>query len=119
MQCALPFTDVPADAWYRNAVVWAYNRGVVNGTSPTTFAPDENITREQMVTMLFRYSGAKEPSGSLSFTDAYRISAYARPAVIWAVQNNIVSGNPDGSFNPQGYATRAQLAKVLHMYLTK
>ena len=113
------FSDVERGSWYENAVKWAQSMGVVNGTSATTFSPNDRITREQMVTMLYRYSGASAPSGSLNFTDAYRISGYARPAVLWAVQNNIVSGMPDGSFNPQGYATRAQLAKVLHMYLTK
>ena len=113
-----PFGDCRGH-WAEKAITWAYQKGVVNGVGNNSFAPDERITREQMVTMLFRYSGASAPSGSLSFTDAYRISGYARPAVIWAVQNNIVSGMPDGSFNPQGYATRAQLAKVLHMYLTK
>ena len=113
------FTDVERGSWYENAVKWAKSMGVVNGTSSTTFSPNDRITREQMVTMLYRYAGASAPSGSLNFSDAYRISGYARPAVLWAVQNNIVSGMPDGSFNPQGYATRAQLAKVLHMYLTK
>ena len=72
-----------------------------------------------MVTRLYRYAGAKDASGSLNFTDSYRISAYARPAVVWAVQNGIISGMGDGTFNPQGYATRAQLAKVLHVYVTK
>ena len=113
-----PFSDCKGH-WAEKAITWAYQKGVVTGVSSSSFAPDDRITREQMVTMLFRYSGASAPSGSLSFTDAYRISAYARPAVIWAVQNNIVGGMPDGTFNPQGYATRAQLAKVLHMYLTK
>ena len=113
-----PFSDC-AGHWASKEIAWAYQKGIVTGVGNNRFAPDQQITREQMVTMLFRYSGAKEPSGSLSFTDAYRISSYARPAVIWAVQNNIVSGNPDGTFNPQGYATRAQLAKVLHMYVTK
>ena len=113
-----PFTDCKGH-WAEKEITWAYQKGVVTGVGNNSFAPDDRITREQMVTMLFRYSGASASSGSLSFTDAYRISAYARPAVVWAVQNNIVSGMPDGTFNPQGYATRAQLAKVLHMYLTK
>lgn len=112
-----PFTDVKAGSWYENAVIWGYSNGVINGTSATTFSPDASVTREQMVTMLFRYSGAAEPTGTLDqFTDANRISAYAVPAVIWAVQNNIVSGMGDGTFNPKGPATRAQLAKILHMY---
>ncbi len=113
------FNDVERGSWYENAVKWAKSWGVVTGTSETTFSPNDKITREQMVTMLYRYAGAKETSGSLNFTDAYRISAYARPAVVWAVQNGIISGMGDGTFNPQGYATRAQLAKVLHVFVTK
>ena len=113
------FSDVERGSWYEDAVKWAKSWGVVEGTSPTTFSPYAQITREQMVTMLYRYAGARVSGGSLNFTDAYRISSYARPAVVWAVQNNIVGGMGDGTFNPQGYATRAQLAKVLHMYLTK
>lgn len=114
-----PFKDVAPGSWYENAVKWAQSWGVVKGTSDTTFSPDDRITREQMVTMLYRYAGAKDSSGSLNFTDSYRISAYARPAVVWAVQNGIISGMGDGTFNPQGYATRAQLAKVLHVFVTK
>ena len=101
-------------------MIWAYNAGVVTGTTPTTFSPNASVTREQLVTMLFRYSGAAAPTGNLNqFTDANRVSAYAVPAVIWAVQNGIVNGMGDGTFNPKGQATRAQLAKILHMYLTK
>ena len=118
MSC--PFQDVPHNSYYENAVIWGYNTGVIKGTSATTFEPDANITREQMVTLLFRYSGESAPSGSLSqFGDAASISDFARPAVIWAVQNGIVSGTGDGNFTPQGTATRGQLAKVLHMYQTR
>jgi hypothetical protein len=79
-----------------------------------------NITREQMVTLLFRYSGERAPAGSLSqFGDAASISDFAKPAVLWAVQNGIVSGTGDGNFTPQGTATRGQLAKVLHKYQTR
>jgi hypothetical protein len=73
-----------------------------------------------MVTMLYRGVGAPEVSGTLDqFTDASRVSAYAVPAVIWAVQNGIVNGMGDGTFSPKGDATRAQLAKILHMYMVK
>ena len=114
-----PFTDVKAGSWYEKAVLWAYNQKVVDGVTETTFDPNASITREQMVTMLYRYSGAEAPTGTLDqFTDASRIGAYAVPAVTWAVQNNIVNGVTDTTFEPKGNATRAQLAKVLHMYLT-
>jgi hypothetical protein len=115
---AQPFADV-SDHWAKDAVAWAYSQGIVNGMTPDSFAPDANVTREQMVTMLYRYSGAEAPTGTLDqFTDASRIGAYAVPAVTWAVQNNIVNGVTDTTFEPKGNATRAQLAKVLHMYLT-
>ncbi len=117
MSC--PFSDVPANSWYRSAVIWAFNNGIVKGTSETTFTPDASITREQMVSMLYRYSGSKEVTGNLNmFSDKDRVSDYAVPAVIWAVQNKIVSGMGNGTFYPQGYATRGQLAKVLHAYKT-
>ena len=112
-----PFTDLKAD-WYHDAVIWAYHNGVVKGTSATTFTPDENITREQMVAMLWRYDGEKAASTNINgFTDAAAISDYARPAVAWAVENGIVNGMADGSFQPKGTATRAQLAAILHRYM--
>ena len=112
-----PFTDLKAD-WYRSAVVWAWRQGVVNGTSATTFTPDQNVTREQLVAMLWRYDGSKTAADSLRFSDAGTISAYARPAVAWAVETGVVGGMPDGTFQPKGTATRAQLAAILHRYLT-
>ena len=116
MRC--PFTDLTAD-WYRDAVTWCYNNYVVNGTSATTFTPNSSITREQMVTMLYRYSRqtAQSTDAVKAFTDANRISKYAVPAVAWAVQNGIVNGMGDGTFAPQGFTTRAQLAAVLNRYM--
>lgn len=116
MRC--PFTDLTAD-WYRDAVTWCYNNYVVNGTSATTFAPNSSITREQMVTMLYRYSRqtAQSTDALKAFTDANRISKYAMPAVAWAVQNGIVNGMGDGTFGPQRFTTRAQLAAVLNRFM--
>ena len=112
-KAACPFTDLAAD-WYKDAVVWAYDAKVVNGMSADTFAPNEKITREQMVTMLCRYSGETGAVGDLSkIKDANTISDYARPAVGWAVANGIVSGFPDGTFQPKGNATRAQMAAIM------
>lgn len=114
-----PFTDLQAGSWYENAVVWGWKNGVINGTSPTTFSPDEKVTREQMVTMLYRYAGSPAANGSLSaFSDAGRVSDYAKNAMIWAVDKGIIGGMGDGTLYPQGYATRAQLAKILHKYQT-
>ncbi len=117
-RAACPFKDLVQD-WYKDAVVWCYANGVVNGTSDTTFTPGANITREQMVAMLYRYSGdtAVNPAVLAQFKDYTQISDYAIPAVIWAVENNIVNGMGDGTFTPQGNSTRAQLAAVLSRYM--
>ena len=113
-----PFTDLTAD-WYKAAVTWCYNNGVVNGTSATTFEPNANITREQMVTMLYRYSKqtVANTDAVKAFSDAASISEFAVPAVDWAVQNKIVNGIGDGTFAPLGIATRDQLAAVLNRYM--
>ncbi len=119
-RAACPFKDLKAD-WYRDAVVWCYANGVVNGTSDTTFTPDINITREQMVAMLYRYSKdtAVNPMVLMQFSDYLTISDYAIPAVIWAVENNIINGVGDGLLAPRGDSTRAQLAAVLSRYMAK
>ena len=109
---ACPFADLAAD-WYRDAVIWAYDAKVVNGVSATEFAPNEKITREQLVTMLCRYCGETGAADLSRITDADTISDYAKPAVAWAVSNGIVSGFPDGSFQPKGNATRAQMAAIM------
>ena len=109
---ACPFTDLTAD-WYQDAVVWAYDAKVVNGVSEKEFAPGQEITREQLVAMLYRFSGAKDGGDLSKITDAGTISEYAKPAVGWAVANGIVAGFPDGSFQPQGNATREQMAAII------
>lgn len=117
-KAACPFTDLTAD-WYRDAVVWAYKNGVVNGVSKTVFDPNAGITREQLVTMLHRYKGAPASSAELTFADTASISEYARTAVAWAVENGIVNGMPGNTFQPKGSATRAQLAAILHRFMTQ
>lgn len=109
-----PFTDLKAD-WYQDAITWAYNNGIAGGTSKTTFSPDQVITRQQMVAMIYHYKGDPEVSGDLSmFKDGSSISGYAKQAVIWAAENEVISGFEDGTFRPTGVATRAQLATILH-----
>ena len=107
-----PFTDL-VDEWYKDAVVWAYNAKVVNGVTDTTFVPGANITREQMVAMLYRYSGETGAADLSKITDADAISDYAKPAVAWAVANGVVNGFPDGTFQPKGNATREQMAAIM------
>jgi hypothetical protein len=99
--------------WYEKGMQWAVSKGVSDGTKP-----EANITREQLVTMLYRYAGAPEVSSdSLSkFSDASGISSYARSAVAWAASNGIIDGMTDGSFAPKNSATRAQVAKIFMNY---
>ena len=111
------FTDVAEDAWYADAVAWASEQGVVNGTSATTFSPDDSVTREQMAALLYRYAGAPETAGDLSaYTDAGSISAYAVDAMGWCVQNGILNGTGGGKLSPAASATRAEVAAVLQRY---
>ncbi len=109
----MPFTDVPTTSYAYNAILWAYNNGVVKGTSDTTFAPGDSITRAQTVTMLYRYAKSPAVTGTLSFTDAASIASWAYDAVLWASQNKIVNGYPTGGFGPDDTTTRGQMAKIL------
>ena len=116
---ANPFTDVPAGQWYTDAVIWAAKEGIVNGTSETTFAPNDSITREQIATILCRYAGSPKVSGDFaSFSDASSVSAYAYDAMRWAVQSGIINGI-DGKLAPQDNATRAQIAMILYRFFEK
>ena len=113
----LPFTDVESGTWYTDAVLWAAQNGIVNGLGENTFAPMNTLTREQLVTMLYRYaeaagydvSAAADLSG---YPDAGKVQPYAQEAMSWAVAEGIVEGM-DGNLNPAGSATRAQIATIL------
>ena len=116
------FTDVEADTWYTNAVAWAAANGIVNGVSETQFAPGNNITREQLATILYRYAQAKgydvSASADLSgFPDAGDIQSYATQALSWAVAEGLLQGFEDDSLQPGGTATRAQIATILMRFL--
>ena len=111
------FSDVAAGTWYTDAVAWAAQNGIVNGVSDTEFAPGDDITREQLVTVLYRYAESKgydvSASADLSgYPDAGQVQDYAQPAMAWAVAEGIVEG-VDGNLNPAGNATRAQIATIL------
>ena len=113
----LIFTDVEVGTWYTDAVAWAAENGIVNGTTDATFAPGEDITRGQLVTVLYRYAESKgydvSASADLSgYPDAGQVQDYAQPAMAWAVAEGIVEG-VDGNLNPTGDATRAQIATIL------
>lgn len=115
-----PFTDVKTADYYYKAILWAYKNGVVNGTgNGTTFSPKSNITREQIAAILYRYSGTTTATGSIaSFTDAAKVSDYAVTALKWAVGAGIIGGS-NNKLNPQGNATRAEVAVMLHRFLNK
>ena len=113
----LPFTDVAAGTWYTDAVLWAAQNGIVNGLGENTFAPMNTLTREQLVTMLYRYAEAEgydvSAAADLSgYPDAGKVQSYAQEAMSWAVAEGIVEGM-DGNLNPAGNATRAQIATIL------
>ena len=113
----LPFTDVAAGTWYTDAVLWAAQNGIVNGLGENTFAPMNTLTREQLVTMLYRYAEAEgydvSAAADLSgYPDAGKVQTYAQEAMSWAVAEGIVEGM-DGNLNPAGSATRAQIATIL------
>ena len=113
-----PFTDVDAGQWYAKAVAWAAANGVVNGTSPTTFNPNDPITREQMAAILYRYASFKgyDVTGKADlagYTDASQISAYAKDAMSWANKAGLIGGVSATTLQPQGSATRAQVATIL------
>ncbi len=111
------FTDVPNDAWYHDAVTWAADNQVVNGYGNGKYGPNNDITREQLAVMLWRYAGEPEAAGSLNdFTDAGKISGYADSALCWAVEHGIMQGKGNGILDPQGKATRAEVATMLMRY---
>ena len=114
----MPFTDVAAGTWYTDAVLWAAQNGIVNGLGENTFAPMNTLTREQLVTMLYRYAEAEgydvSAAADLSgYPDADKVQTYAQEAMSWAVAEGIVAGMDDGTLNPAGNATRAQIATIL------
>ena len=110
----LPFADVADGRWYTEAVRWAASEGIVTGVSDTSFAPDAEITREQLAAILHRYAGEPEADGGLSaFTDGASVSAYAVNAMRWCVEQGIITGVTDDTLALQGTATRAQCAAML------
>ena len=115
-----PYTDVPKDQWYYNAVQWAYENKITSGTSKTTFEPNSEVTREQFAKFMYNYAGNPAVSGKLDFVDADQVSDWAYDAMVWANQNNIINGKKksDGSvvLDPRGNATRAEAATILMGY---
>lgn len=116
-----PFTDIQTKEYYYPALVWAYGNGIINGTAPDKFSPEAPITREMMVTIFYRYAQFKgldvSKTDSLSkYTDAVKISNYAKTPFAWAVAAGVIFGNSATTLNPLGTATRAECAAILQRF---
>ena len=113
------FTDVAAGAWYADAVNWAAARGIVKGYDTGAFGPEDSVTREQLAAILYRYAQAKgydTTQGGMAvreFSDSASISDWAQEAMAWAVNAQVLSGKGNGVLDPQGTATRAEVAQML------
>ena len=122
---ANPFTDVPNGKWYTDAVAWAAESGVVNGVGDGKFEPDGSVTREQMATILYRYAqkvgiDTSKHTELSAFPDASRVSAYARAPMQWIVAEGVIGGSRENGqdwLNPQGNATRAEVATILMRFI--
>ena len=117
-----PFTDVPADTWYTDAVIWASENDITAGTSETTFSPTNSLTREQLATFFYRFADFENPdpieiTGDLTgFTDAGQVASYATDAMKWAIGEGLISGTTETTLSPKATATRAQVATILMRY---
>ena len=111
-----PVADVPGDSWYADGVYWARLNGVVSGYSDSAFGPNDPLTREQLATILWRYAGSPEVEIGASFADENDIASWAASAVDWAQESGYISGMGGNRFDPDGTATRAQVAVILMRY---
>ena len=118
-EAAPSFSDVTADSWYTDAVAWASENGIVKGYSDTVFAPDDTVTREQLATILYRYvqhtGGGFQGAWAfpLDYADADQVSDWAYEAMCWCTMKGIINGVGGNALNPQGSATRAEVAQIL------
>lgn len=119
---SIPFADIEMGSYYANAVIWAAQNGIVNGTTETTFAPDSNITREQVAAILYRYAiykgmDAVDLSENLNFADSDDVSEYAISALNWATGCGLVTGYEDNTLRPLANTTRAEAATLLQRFI--
>ncbi|MDO4481818.1 MAG: S-layer homology domain-containing protein [Bacillota bacterium] len=117
---SLNFTDVPAGSWYYDCISWGVSNGIVKGMGDGTFAPDAKVNREQMCVMLCNYYNYKglaweQPEKSLAFPDNSKMSDWAVPSIKKVVNEGIMSGRTDGTFDPLGNATRGEAAKIIYL----
>ena len=121
---SIPFADIDMSAYYANAVIWAQQNGIVNGVSETEFAPNDNITREQIAAIMHRYAQYKgydvsvgENTNILSYDDFDSISEYAIAAMQYACGSGLMKGKTASTLNPKDNATRAEIAAILHRFI--
>lgn len=124
-ECGEPeFRDVKSDAWYSKGIAWAAENAIVNGVGDGMFAPDTNITREQIAVIMYNFSkfheiDVSEKAEKLGYSDVSEISEWANDAMEWAVGYGLISGKGDGILDPKGNATRAEIATILMRYIEK
>ena len=112
------FADVDNRQWYAGGVSWAAAQGIIGGYGNGTFGPNDNITREQLAVMLWRYAGSPAATErELHFADAYKASDWAAEALRWAVEKGVLNGKGGGILDPGGEATRAETAQMLKNFL--
>ncbi len=112
------FSDIPSGVWFADAVQWAVANHVASGENATTFAPQKDITREDLAVILYRYAGSPHIDETvLTYQDAPQISPYAKDAIAWATKQGILYGTKDAKYNPKTPATRAEVASVLMRFL--
>ena len=121
---ASKFEDVVSGSYYEKAVIWAESKGIVNGVSDSRFAPENKITREQIVAIMFRFANYKgmdtsvgENTNILSYEDIEKVSEYAIPAMQWAVGSGLMKGKTNVTLNPTDTATRAEVATILQRFI--
>ncbi len=113
-----PYHDVKPLDWHYPCITWATRAKVAEGYGNSRFGPNDPVTREQVVTMLWRYSGKPEPRGNtLNFFDAHLVHEYARKAMLWATENGIINGKGHGILDPRGYAKRTEIAQIMLNYM--
>lgn len=116
------FADVADGTWYTDAVAWANAQGIVTGYSDAAFGPEDNVTREQLAVMIYRYAQALKlvgntTAGKLDFADADSVNDWASEAMSWLTANGILIGKPGNLLDPQGNATRAEVSAVLERFV--
>ena len=119
------FADIDMGSWYAKAVLWAKENGIVNGVTATAFAPNANITREQIAAIIYRYAKYRgydvsvgEDTNILSYNDAERVSEYAISSMQYMVGSGLIKGKTDTTLNPSDNATRAEIAAILQRFIT-